>query len=100
MEIGLVQIAANCRAGWISAEPVAEWLDHLRAWLDDPGLTAWGYCQSVTTYLPTDALLVEGGYEVVNANWYSVQGPGPFAQGVDALMAQGFRALAQCMQSI
>lgn len=95
MEIGLVQLAPACRAAWISAEPVAEWLGHLRAWLDDPGLTAWGYCQSVTTYLPTDALLVEGGYEVVNANWYSVQGPGPFAAGLDALVARGFGALAR-----
>jgi hypothetical protein len=94
MQIGLVQLAPTCRAAWISAEPVAEWLGHLRAWLDDPALTAWGYCQTVTTYLPTDALIAEGGYEVINANWYSVQGPGPFAPGVDALVASGFRALA------
>jgi hypothetical protein len=93
MEIGVVQVAEGCRAAWISAEPVAEWLDHLRAWMDAPDLTVWGYCQEVSTYLPTDALLTEGGYEVVNANWYSVQGPGPFAKGVDGEVERGFRSL-------
>ncbi len=95
MEIGLLQLAPGHRIAWFNGEAVAEWLSLLRGWLDDPHLVAWGYCQEVSTYLPTDALLLEGGYEVINANWYDELGPAPFAAGIDETFRQGFEALAQ-----
>ena len=47
------------------------------------GLVAWGYCQDGRCYMPTDALLDEGGYEVMQSNVYNKSGPGPFAKGID-----------------
>jgi neutral ceramidase len=95
MEIGLLQIAAGHRIAWFNTEAVAEWLPLLRSWLDDPALTVWGYCQEVSTYLPTDELLSEGGYEVIQAPWYDAQGPSPFAPGINVTVRHGFEALAQ-----
>ena len=93
LEIGVLQIATSHRVAWIAAEAVAEWLGLLRTRLSDPRLTVWGYSQQVSTYLPTDALLQEGGYEVLDANWYDEGGPGPFASGIDATVGAGFSAL-------
>lgn len=94
MEIGLLQLSEGHRIAWFNAEACAEWLPALREWLDDPALTVLGYCQDVGTYLPTDALLPEGGYEVINASWYHQLGPAPFAAGIDDTVREGFRDLA------
>ena len=94
MEIGLLQLSEVHRVAWFNAEACAEWLPALRQWLDDPALTVLGYCQDVSTYLPTDALLPEGGYEVINANWYHQLGPAPFAAGIDKIVREGFKGLA------
>jgi hypothetical protein len=95
MEIGMLQIAPGHRIAWFNTEAVAEWLPLLRSWLADSALTCWGYCQEVSTYLPTDVLLSEGGYEVINAPWYDVNGPAPFAAGIEQTVREGFEALAQ-----
>ena len=58
-------------------------------------LIAWGYCQHLATYLPTDALIAEGGYEVINANWYTTNGPAPFAPGIDGEIQRRFKSLRQ-----
>lgn len=95
LEVGLVQLAADHRVAWISAEAVAEWLPRLRRWLDNSALWVCGYTQTVSTYLPVDALLAEGGYEVVASNRYDVHGPGPFAPGLDAGVARVFAELGR-----
>ncbi len=46
---------------------------------------------------PEDALLPEGGYEVINASWYHQLGPAPFAAGIDKTVREGFKALAICL---
>jgi len=74
---------------------VAEWLPLLRNWLNDPNLTAWGYCQDGRNYMPTDELIPEGGYEVDRANTYTKAGPGPFKVGVNKATETTFRALAE-----
>jgi len=95
MEIGMLQLAEGHRVAWLDSETCAEWLPALREWLDDLALGVWGYCQSVSTYLPTDALLPEGGYEVAQANRYHRLGPAPFAPGIDGIVREGFLSLAQ-----
>ncbi len=95
MRCGLVQLAADRRVAWLAGEAVAEWKDHLRHWLGDDQLTVWGYCQEVPTYLPTDELLPEGGYEVDRSNLYSVDGPGPFAAGLNEAVRRRFLAMAR-----
>ena len=82
-EIGLLQLAPAHRITFFSGEALAEWLPLLRRWLADEGLVAWGYCQDGRCYMPTDALLDEGGYEVMQSNVYNKSGPGPFAKGID-----------------
>jgi hypothetical protein len=95
MEVGLLRLSKDQIVAWFSAEAVAEWLSHLRTWLGNEDLTAWGYCQHLATYLPTDALIAEGGYEVINANWYTTNGPAPFAPGIDDEIRKRFKSLCQ-----
>jgi neutral ceramidase len=93
MKVGVIYLAKSHAIAWISAEAVAEWMPIIKAC--DPSLIigVWGYSQFVPTYLPTDALLAQGGYEVVNANMYEVNGPGPFAPGLDGAFSKVFKKL-------
>jgi len=91
--VGLLQLTPDHRIAWLAGEAVAEWQAHLRAWLDDPQLTVWGYCQEIPGYLPADELLPQGGYEVVQANTYSVTGPAPLAPGLNDRLRAQFRDL-------
>ncbi len=97
--VGLIRLAEERRIAWIAGEVLAEWLGLVRAWLNDPGLIAWGYCQEGRGYLPTDELLPEGGYEVDRANTYTTTGPGPFAEGLNASARQTFLSLARQLQA-
>lgn len=96
--VGLIRLAEGRRIAWIAGEVLAEWLDLVRTWLNDPDLIAWGYCQEGRGYLPTDELLPEGGYEVDRANAYTVTGPGPFSQGLDAAARETFLSLGRQLQ--
>jgi hypothetical protein len=98
-QVGLVRLAGRCRIAWLAGEVVAEWQGHLRNWLQDERLLVWGYCQQMPAYLPTDELLPEGGYEVVQSNRYSIVGPGPFASGLNEAVRQRFLALAKQVQA-
>ena len=96
--VGLIRLSAGHMIAWIAGEVLAEWLDLVRAWINDPNLIAWGYCQEGRGYLPTDELLPEGGYEVDRANAYTTTGPGPFAEGLNASARQTFQSLARQLQ--
>ncbi|MDE3259875.1 MAG: hypothetical protein OYM47_18745 [Gemmatimonadota bacterium] len=96
--VGLIRLAEGRRIAWIAGEVLAEWLGLVRAWLNDPDLIAWGYCQEGRGYLPTDELLPEGGYEVDRANTYTTTGPGPFAEGLNASARKTFLSLARQLQ--
>ena len=93
--VGLIRLAERHTIAWLANEVVAEWLPLLRNWLNDPNLTAWGYCQDGRNYMPTDELIPEGGYEVDRANTYTKAGPGPFKVGVNKATETTFRALAE-----
>jgi hypothetical protein len=43
----------------------------------------WGYCQESITYLPTDELLPQGGYEVLECNRARAGSPARFAPGLN-----------------
>ncbi len=96
--VGLIRLAEGRRIAWIAGEVLAEWLDLVRTWLNDPDLIAWGYCQEGRGYLPTDELLPEGGYEVDRANAYTVTGPGPFSEGLDAAARETFLSFGRQLQ--
>lgn len=86
--MGLIRLAPGHQIAWLANEVLAEWLPLLRAWLDDPNLIAWGYCQDGRNYMPTDELIHEGGYEVERANTFSKNGPGPVAVGINAAVRE------------
>lgn len=82
----------------LGGEAVAEWLPLVRAWLPDRRLMAWGYTQEVGGYLPSDALLPAGGYEVVSAPSRAAPGPAPFVTGLDDAIGAALNA-AEAMRS-
>jgi hypothetical protein len=91
--IGLLRLTQDRAVAWLAGEAVAEWQGYLRRWLGNEQLIVWGYCQEMATYLPTDELLPEGGYEVVQAARYGTTGPGPFVQGLNEAVRERFLAL-------
>jgi neutral ceramidase len=70
----------------------------LRAKNDYPGepLIVAAYSNSVMCYIPSERMLSEGGYEVVDNMAYYGQ-PGPFAPGVEARV---FTAIQRAMKSV
>jgi len=86
--IGRMRLAQGHQIVWMAGEPLAEWLGHLRRWLEDENLVAWGYCQDGRCYMPTDEVIPEGGYEVIPSNTYNKSGPAPFAPGINAVVRQ------------
>lgn len=92
--VGLIRLAPGHQIAWLANEVLAEWLPLLREWMNDPNLIGWGYCQDGRNYMPTDALIGEGGYEVDRANTYSKYGPGPVAVGINEATRKTFSELA------
>ena len=82
---------------WIvfsAGEPVVEWRPKIAKWLGSRKVVTFGYCESAT-YLPTDKLLPEGGYEVLECNRMRASSPAPFAPGLEeALRKSLLRQLA------
>tara|TARA_B100001123_G_scaffold427217_1_gene542448 strand:- start:969 stop:2351 length:1383 start_codon:yes stop_codon:yes gene_type:complete len=95
IEIGIIQLSYNHKIAWMAGEVLAEWMTHVRGWLNDPDLIVWGYCQDGRGYLPTEEMLHEGGYEVDRANTYSRTGPGPFAEGLNHAVRAEFERLGR-----
>lgn len=77
----------------LGSEPVIEWVEILESALSGLRLMPWGYTNEVAGYLPTDALLPEGGYEVLDSPRNVKTGPGPFAPGLDEIIADALRRL-------
>ncbi len=88
-----MRLAPGHRIAWMSGEPLAECLGHLREWLQDDRLVGWGYCQDGRCYMPTDEIIPEGGYEVGPSNTYNKSGPAPFAVGINQAAREAFLAL-------
>ncbi|HEX7010601.1 MAG TPA: hypothetical protein VF184_11495 [Phycisphaeraceae bacterium] len=91
--VGLIRLDDDHFVAHLPGEPVAEWIDVLRQALPDRRFAAWGYTQHSLGYLPTDALLPEGGYEVAGSSPYLSFGPAPFAPGLDQAVQTAFQSL-------
>jgi neutral ceramidase len=94
-EIGLIRLTPQHLIAWFAGEPLAEWLAHVRNWVDNAHLIAWGCCQDSSGYLPTDEQLPAGGYEVIESAQLFKTGPGPFAPGLNQAAKQSFQALVR-----
>jgi hypothetical protein len=77
----------------LEGEPVAE-LGFLMRRCFRSGVTfALGYTNGEGLYLPTSAMLAEGGYEV--ESYYEYGLPAPLASGIEAVLEREIRALAR-----
>jgi len=80
--LGLVRLAANQWIVHSSGEPVVEWRAKISEWLAPRNLVTFGYAEA-KSYLPTEALLPEGGYEVLDSNEARAATPAPFVPGIE-----------------
>jgi neutral ceramidase len=84
--VGLIRLADNQWIVHCGGEPCIEWRAKMSEWLAPRKLVAWGYSQEANTYLPTESLLPEGGYEVLDSNQMRESSPAPFAPGIERAM--------------
>ena len=81
--VGLIRLSDSHWIVHMAGEPVVEWREKIAGWLAPRKVVAWGYSQESLTYLPTDELLPEGGYEVLESNRARASSPAPFAPGIN-----------------
>jgi hypothetical protein len=88
---GLIRLAENQWIVYLAGEPVVEWRAKFTQWLPGKKFVPFGYAQESITYLPTEKLLREGGYEVVECNRARASSPAPFAPGIEKSVEESFR---------
>ena len=81
--LGLIRLADNQWIVHSGGEPCVEWRAKMSAWLSPLNIVTWGYSQESKSYLPTESLLPEGGYEVLDSNLTRGSTPAPFAPGIE-----------------
>ncbi len=81
--LGLIRLADNQWIVHSAGEPCVEWRAKIAHWLAPLNIVTWGYSQAARSYLPTEALLPEGGYEVLESNQSRASTPAPFAPGIE-----------------
>ncbi len=81
--LGLIRLAANQWVVHSGGEPCVEWRANIARWLSPLNIVTWGYSQEAKTYLPTESMLAEGGYEVLESNLARENSPAPFAPGIE-----------------
>lgn len=64
-------------------EPCAEWQPKIAEWLNPRRVVIWGYTQEAISYLPTEEMLPQGGYEVHESNHARASTPAAFAPGIN-----------------
>ncbi len=89
--IGLVRLADDEWICWFAGEPCAEWADKVKGWLAGRNVVVWGYSQEALAYLPTEAMLPEGGYEVDESNRNRAHSPARFAPGIEAAIRESLK---------
>ncbi len=81
--LGLIRLASNQWIVHSGGEPCVEWRAKISQWLAPLNIVTWGYSQEANTYLPTESMLAEGGYEVLDSNQGRASTPAPFAPGIE-----------------
>jgi len=92
--VGLVRLANDQWICLLGGEPCVEWAPKIRSWLGGRNVVTWGYCQEGRTYLPTEALLPEGGYEVDECNYTRANTPARFAPGIEEALRRSLKKQA------
>ena len=86
--LGLIRFSDDQWIVHSSGEPVIEWRAKMTEWLAPLNIVTFGYSQEGRAYLPTEALLQEGGYEVLESNVARANTPAPFAPGIEAAVRE------------
>ena len=81
--LGLIRLADNQWIVHSGGEPCVEWRTKIAEWLSPLNIVTWGYSQEAKSYLPTEAMLPEGGYEVLESNQARASTPAPYAPGIE-----------------
>ena len=81
--LGLIRLADEQWIVYSCGEPCIEWRAKMSEWLAPRRIATWGYSQEARTYLPTEAMLSEGGYEVLASNRGRASTPAAFAPGIE-----------------
>jgi len=89
--VGLIRLADDEWICCFAGEPCVEWAPKVKQWLDGRNVFVWGYSQQGLTYLPTEALLPEGGYEVDECNYTRNQSPARFAIGIEEAVRRSLK---------
>ncbi len=91
--IGLVRFAPQHWLVYTAGEPLCEWYEIFQKALPGQKLVACGYTHASAAYIPTDALLDEGGYEIDRSPQFSRSGPGVLQPGLDAAVTESLHQL-------
>jgi hypothetical protein len=82
--LGLIRLSEKQWIVHSGGEPCIEWRGKMAHWLEPLNIVTWGYSQEAKSYLPTESLLPEGGYEVLESNRARLSTPAPYAPGIEA----------------
>jgi len=86
--LGLIRLAENQWIVHSGGEPCAEWRAKISEWLAPLKIVTFGYSQEAKSYLPTELMLPEGGYEVLVSNQARASTPAPYAPGIEAAIRE------------
>ncbi|MEO5804438.1 MAG: neutral/alkaline non-lysosomal ceramidase N-terminal domain-containing protein [Verrucomicrobiota bacterium] len=88
--VGLIRLAENQWVCYFAGEPCVEWRAKISQWLPGKKIVPWGYCQEGVSYLPTEEMLPEGGYEVADSNRTRLSTPAQHAPGINEAIRESF----------
>lgn len=78
----------------IGGEPVIDFAHMMRREFAGPVVWVAGYCNDMFGYIPTRAILAEGGYEGGRSLWWSAL-PMPFTGEAEGCVMNGARRLVR-----
>ena len=81
--LGLIRLAENQWIAHSGGEPCVEWRAKISQWLKPLNIVTFGYSQEGKSYLPTEEMLPQGGYEVLESNRTRASTPAPYAPGIE-----------------
>ena len=86
--VGLIRLADNQWIVHSGGEPCVEWRAKISEWLSPLKIVTFGYSQEAKSYLPTESMLPEGGYEVLVSNEARASTPAPYAPGIESAIRE------------
>ncbi len=86
--VGVIRLADNQWIVHLAGEPCVEWRAKFSQWMKGRKFVPFGYSQESITYLPTEEMLPEGGYEVDECNHARASSPARFGSGLNEAMHQ------------